>query len=134
MAAKKENVKFSELGIGQTFEPDRYNLEARGAMSLMRFFVDTKTQYYDKTTKEGGILKFNAVDIATGEPVKYFTTSKVMIEMFNKIAEKVGYKEEQDESGNVWNVFKEYVDIDGIELVASKIKGHKPYPKIIINS
>lgn len=128
----KKGVSFKDLGIGQTIESDRLSLDARGAMQITKYLIDTKTQYYDKNTGEGGILKFNAFDTATGEPVKYYTTSKVLIENFKSMSEVVGFKEEQDENGQVWNVFKEGVDIDGIEMIPSKVKGHKPYPKIII--
>lgn len=129
----KAGVKFGDLGIGQVQEADRFSVDKRGAFQITEFCIDTKTQYYDKATNTGGILKFNGFDIATGESQKYYTTSKVMIENFNKLAEVVGYKEITDDNKVVWNRFKQPVDIDGIEMVPSNVKGHKPYPKIIIN-
>lgn len=130
---QKKGVNFKDLNIGQIMEADRIEVDSRGAFQILKFYIDEKTQYYDKSTQTGGILKFDGIDIPTGEFLKYRTTSRVLIETFSKMMEVIGCKTEKDENGIEWNVFKEPVNIDGIEMVPSKVKGHKPYPKIIIN-
>lgn len=132
MAEKKKGVSFKDLGIGQILEQDRLPVDEHGPMQIFKFMIDTRTKYYNKQDNTGGILKFDAFDIATGEIVKYYTTSKVMIESFNKMSEVVGFKEVMDDNKQVWNVLKEPVNIDGIEMVKSQNIGYHPYPKILI--
>lgn len=125
-------ISAKTLGIGNVIEDDRFELDARGAIQLIRFRIDTQTQYYNRETGEGGILKFDGFDIATGQAVKYRTTSKVQIGNFLAIKEKVGSKPFEDENGIVWQEFLSPVDIDGFEKVKSSVKGHNPYIKMIL--
>jgi hypothetical protein len=129
----KKGVKYSGLGIGQSQEADRYSLDARGAMQITKFRIDTKTKWFEENNPaKRGILKFDGIDIATGSPVKYYTTSKVMFSSFDELNEVVGATLKCIDDVN-WMVFDTPIDIDGIEMISTGIKGHKPYPKIKIN-
>lgn len=125
-------VDFSTLGIGQDIETDRFELDERGAMQITRFRIDIRTQYYQKDNPDKrGILKFDGFDIATGERIKYRTTSSVIINNFDALLDKVRGAEQQDENGNIWTIFKTPINITGFVKVKSAIKGHNPYLKIV---
>lgn len=124
-------VRYADLGISMEMEDDRLELDTRGSMQIIKYRVDTRTQYYDRETGQGGILKFDGFDTTTGAPVKYRTTSRVILSNFAAIAEKVGVTEQEDEKENTWYVFLKPVIVGGFEKVKSAIKGRNPYIKII---
>ena len=136
MAVTKQNVKagvkYSGLNL-QNNETDRFRLDERGAMQITKFRIDTKTKWFEAGNPEKrGVLKFDGFDIATGEPVKYFTTSKVIFSAIDELMEVIGEKEEVIDNQK-WMVFISPVDIDGIEMVSTGVKNYNPYPKIKIN-
>jgi hypothetical protein len=125
-------VKFSDLGISQNVEPDRFKVDKRGAMSITKMYIDIKTKWYEKgSDTKRGILKFNGVDTATGSEVKYFTTSVVLIKQLEDAADVIGVKHIVDEQKIQWVHFNEPLEIGGIEMISTGIKGHNPYPKIV---
>ena len=124
-------VRYADLRIGAEMEDDRFELDSRGPMQITRYRVDTRTQYYDRETGQGGILKFDGFDVASGAPIKYRTTSRVILSNFVVIAEKVGVSEQEDEKENKWFIFLKPVNIGGFEKVKSSIKGRNPYIKIL---
>lgn len=129
----KAGVKYSGLNL-QNNEADRFRLDGRGAMQITRYRIDTKTKWFEQGNPDKrGILKFDGFDIATGEPVKYFTTSKVIFSAMDELSEVIGVKEEAVDNQK-WLVFITPVDIDGIEMVSTGVKNYNPYPKIKINS
>ena len=129
----KEGIKYSSMNL-QSNETDRFPLAERGAMQIVKYRIDTKTKWYERDNPDKrGIMKINAIDIATGAPVKYFTTSKVIFSAIDELTEIVGVKEIVDEK-IAWMVFNTPIDIDGIEMVSTGVKNHNPYPKFKINS
>lgn len=115
--AKKDSivengVNFEGLGITET-ESDRVELDVRGPFQITRYRMDSKTKYNKEL---GGILKFDGYDIATGEPMKYRTTSTIIIPAIKEIAEKVGCKLHQDNETKIdWYVFVKPVNVSGFE-------------------
>jgi hypothetical protein len=131
---QEDEVDFEQLGIGQVQEPDRMQLDERGAMSITRIRFDYKTKYWNDKTQSGTpIIKFDGVDIATGERVKYFTLSSVIYKTMADILEKVGSVVQMDENGNEWHILKQAVKIKGFEKVKTGVKGQNPYLKIKTN-
>lgn len=131
---QEDEVDFEQLGIGQVQEPDRMQLDERGAMSITRIRFDYKTKYWNDKTQFGTpIIKFDGVDIATGERVKYFTLSSVIYKTMADILEKVGSVVQMDENGNEWHILKQAVKIKGFEKVKTGVKGQNPYLKIKTN-
>ena len=122
----EEATDLAELGITTNLELDRYQLDERGPMQLIRFRIDINTKYHDKETGEGGILKLDGVDIATKTPIKYYSTSKIITGQILKIADKVGVKM-QDINGVDWQVLRSPVNLLGFDKINSEVKGHNPY-------
>ena len=130
MANKKtitENgVNFEDLGITE-MEADRVELDARGAFQITRYRMDSKTKYNKDL---GGILKIDGYDIATREPMKYRTTSTVIISAIKEIADKVGCKLHQDSETKIdLYVFVKRVNVSGFEW--KKTENGK-YLKIVV--
>ena len=129
--AKKDSiaengVNFEDLGITE-MEVDRVELDARGAFQITRYRMDSKTKYNKEL---GGILKIDGYDIATGAPMKYRTTSTVIISAIKEIADKVGCKLHQDSETKIdWYVFVKPVNVSGFEW--KKTENGK-YLKIVV--
>lgn len=122
---------FESLGIAGIQEPDRMQLDERGAMQITRIRFDYKTKYWNEKEQKGTpITKFDGFDIATGERVKYFTLSSVIYKNMNDIMVAVGVSIHKDEQGNEWNILKEPVNIKGFEKVSTGVRGQNPYIKI----
>lgn len=129
-----DEVDFEQLGIGQVQEPDRMQLDERGAMSITRIRFDYKTKYWNEKTQSGTpIIKFDGIDSASGERLKYFTLSSVIYKTMADILEKVGSVIQQDETGNEWHILKQAVKVKGFEKVKTGVKGQNPYLKIKTN-
>lgn len=112
---KNAGVAFESLGIGPEMEPDRMELDARGPMQIIRYRIDTKTKYHEEgNDAKQGILKFDGFDIATGELVKYRTTSGVIIKNMKEISQKVGAKL-QDIDDHEWFIFIKPINVQGFE-------------------
>lgn len=106
----KNAIDFDNLGISEQ-EDDRYELDARGPIQIMRFRMDDKTKYNKEL---GGLLKFDGYDIATGNYVKYRTTSTVITQGMKEIAEKVGVKKQTDDKTKIeWSYLIKPVNIHG---------------------
>lgn len=127
----EQGVDASTLLLG-SMETDRLELDARGAMQITQFRVDTKTKYYNKTTGLGGILKFDGFDMATKQRVKYRTTSLVVLSTFEEFKKVVGTVPQEDENKNIWQIFKMPINIKGFEKIESDTVGHNPYIKTIL--
>jgi hypothetical protein len=129
--AKKDSiaengVNFEDLGITE-MEADRVELDVRGAFQITRYRMDSKTKYNKEL---GGILKIDGYDIATGEPMKYRTTSTVIISAIKEIADKVGCKLQTDSETKIdWYVFVKPVNVSGFEW--KKTENGK-YLKIVV--
>lgn len=131
---KDSEVDFEQLGIGQIQEPDRMQLDERGSMSITRIRFDYKTRYWNEKTQIGTpIVKFDGIDTATGERVKYFTLSTIIYKNMVDILEKVGSIMQVDEFGNEWQILKQAVKVKGFEKVNTGVKGQNPYLKIKTN-
>src|SRR5512137_1341036 len=132
--AKKEiedGVDYTSLGLGQVQEPDRMQLDERGAMQITRIRFDYKTKYWNEKTQSGTpITKFDGFDIPTGERVKYFTVSSVIYKSMSDILIAVGSTVQKDELGNEWNILKKPINIKGFEKVSTGVRGQNPYLKI----
>lgn len=129
---KDEGVNFDELGIGAVQEADRYELDARGPCQIIRIRFDYKTKYWNELTKEGTpIVKFDVVDISTGDIVKYRTLSNVIYKSMAEILSVVGASLVKDENGDEWSILKKPVNIGGFDKVSTGIKGRNPYLKIL---
>jgi hypothetical protein len=132
--SKKEienGVDYESLGLGQVQEPDRMQLDERGAMQITRIRFDYKTKYWNEKTQTGSpITKFDGFDIATGERVKYFTLSQVIYKNFSDILASVGATVQKDEMGNEWHILKKPINIKGFEKVSTGVRGQNPYLKI----
>jgi hypothetical protein len=121
-------VDFESLGIAGVQEPDRMQLDTRGKMQIIKIRFDYKTKYWNEKEQKGTpITKFDGVDIATGEIVKYFTLSSVIYKQMNDIIMVVGVSLRKDENGNEWSVLKEPINIKGFEKVSTGVKGQNPY-------
>lgn len=135
--AKKEiedGVDYTSLGLGQVQEPDRMQLDERGAMQITRIRFDYKTKYWNEKTQSGTpITKFDGFDIPTGEQVKYFTVSSVIYKSMSDILVAVGSTVQKDELGNEWNILKKPINIKGFEKVSTGVRGQNPYLKIKTN-
>lgn len=130
-APVKDSIDFDELGIGQNQESDRIQLDARGAISIIKIRFDYKTKYYNEKEKTGTpITKFDGVDIATGEIVKYYTVSGVIYKSMAEILAAVGATIVKDENNVEWSVLKKPVNIGGFEKVQTGVRGQNPYLKI----
>lgn len=128
---KDDGIDFDELGIGQVQEPDRYQLDERGGMSITRIRFDYKTKYWNEKEQKGTpIVKFDGFDIATGERIKYFTLSSVIYKTMNDIIMKVGATIQKDDNGNEWSILKKPVNIAGFEKISTGVRGQNPYLKI----
>jgi hypothetical protein len=113
----ENGVDFGTLGIVET-EVDRFELDERGPFQITRFRLDPNTQYNKEL---GGILKFDGIDIATGQEVKYRTTSTVITGNFKTISDKVGVKEQDDaETGITWSILIKPVNVKGFEWKKTK--------------
>lgn len=125
---KDEGVNFESLGISnQVQEPDRMQLDARGAMQITRIRFDYHTKYWNDKSKTGTpIIKFDGFDWTTGERVKYFTLSSVLYKTFTDLMLKVGVTIQKDDQGNEWSILKNAVNVGGFEKV-----GVNKYIKIV---
>jgi hypothetical protein len=122
---------FESLGIAGVQEPDRFQLDERGAMQITRIRFDYKTKYWNEKTQTGTpITKIDGFDISTGERVKYFTLSSVIYKNMSEILSAVGATIQKDEMGNDWSILKEPINIKGFEKVSTGIRGQNPYIKI----
>ena len=132
--AKKEiesGIDYESLGLGQVQEPDRMQLDERGAMQITRIRFDYKTKYWNEKTQTGSpITKFDGFDVATGERVKYFTLSQVIYKNFSDILVAVGSTVQKDEMNNEWHILKKPINIKGFEKVSTGVRGQNPYLKI----
>jgi len=130
--AKDETVNFEDLGIGTgATEPDRYQLDERGAMVITRIRFDYKTKYWNEKTQTGTpIVKIDGIDDATGERVKYYTLSSVIYKSMADLLIAVGAIVQKDENGNEWSILKKAVRIAGFEKVSTGVRGQNPYIKI----
>jgi hypothetical protein len=134
-SVKEEGIDFESLGIGQIQEPDRMQLDERGAMQITRIRFDYKTKYWNEKEQKGTpIVKFDGFDIATGERVKYFTLSSVIYKTMNDILMNVGAIIQKDENGVEWSILKKPINIAGFEKVSTGVRGQNPYLKIKLKS
>lgn len=126
----EEGTDFETLGIVGIQESDRIQLDTRGAMQITKFYFDYKTKYWNEILKTGTpIVKFNGFDIATGEPVKYFTLSSVIYKNFLEVLLTYPNVIKKDENQIEWYVFKKPLNIKGFEKVETG-DGKNPYIKI----
>lgn len=125
-----DGIDYESLGL-ENQEPDRMQLDTRGAMSITRIRFDYKTKFWNDKTKTGTpITKFDGVDTATGQRVKYFTLSSVIQKKMVDIISAVGAVMQKDENGNEWSILKKPIKVKGFEKVTT---GENTYIKISTN-
>lgn len=128
--AIEDGVDYESLGL-EVQEPDRMQLDTRGAMSITRIRFDYKTRFWNDKTKEGTpITKFDGIDTATGARVKYFTLSSIIQKKMVDIISAVGAVMQKDENGNEWAILKKPIKVKGFEKVST---GENTYLKIKTN-
>jgi len=130
-----DTVEFDTLGIGQVQEVDRFQLAARGAMTITRIRFDYRTKYWNEKTKEGTpVVKIDGIDGTTQEPVKYWTLSSVIYKTCADILTAVGAVPQKDsETGDEWMVLKKAVNVGGFEEISTGVRGQNPYLKVVFN-
>lgn len=135
MTTKQKEIEFvnlEDLGLSTTTEPDREQLTARPAMLITEVRFDYKTRYWDEKTKTGTpIVKINAHDLTSDEPIKFWTLSSVVYKNMVELVDAVGVLHVKDKDGIMWMVFKKSVKIGGFEEVPSKTRGQNAYLKML---